>query len=275
MTLSLLLLIGSGAALYVAVRVARRYYRKWNYAKLRSQPLSPDALDMLEKHVSLYRRMPVELQMELQGYINIFMDEKAFIGCNDFEVTDEVRLVIAANACILLLGRDAEGFRGFKTVLVYPDSYVATMVSYEGGLETISHSARAGESWFRGPVVLSWGDALRGSLNPKDGHNVVLHEFAHKLDEENNVVDGLPILREAHHYQEWAEVLTREFEELRNRVERRKNKVIDDYGASAPEEFFAVATESFFERGQRMRKYLPDLYAQFQQFYGVDPANWR
>ena len=275
MYLSLLVLIVTGALATVAVMLGRRFYRHWRHTRLRGQPLSRDLAAILEQRVSLYRRMPEMLREELRGYINIFLQDKTFVGCDDLEITDEIRVVIAANACVLLLNRSAVNFAGFSSILVYPDAYLAPTVSYADGIETVSHSARAGESWHRGPVVLSWGDVLRGSLNPDDGHNVVLHEFAHKLDEENGLVDGLPILRDPGHYQEWADILTREFSAHRKRVRNNRNTVIDSYGAVAPEEFFAVATETFFERSRKMQQFLPDLYAQLQQFYGVDPASWQ
>ncbi len=110
--------------------------------------------------------------------------------------------------------------------------------------------------------------------NPEDGHNVVLHEFAHKLDEENAVMDGLPVLRDKSQYGDWAEVLSREFEAFRERVARHKNRVIDDYGAISAAEFFAVISETFFEKPLQMKHNLPDLYRQLQNYYRLDPAAW-
>ena len=123
--------------------------------------------------------------------------------------------------------------------------------------------------------MLSWSDVLRGAANPGDGYNVVLHEFAHKLDEENSGTNGQPILRQTGHYREWAEVLGREYREFADRVQRRKNRVLDEYGLTSPAEFFAVATESFFEKGGSMKRRLPDLYEQLRKYYAVDPASWR
>ena len=151
---------------------------------------------------------------------------------------------------------------------------MAREIRYDGLVEIHGDSLRAGESWHRGPIVLSMTDVMRGSGNEKDGHNVVLHEFAHKLDEENGIMDGLPVLRESAHYKEWAEVLMREYDEFLDRVERGKNKVVDEYGAVSAPEFFAVATESFFEKSNQMKKRLPELYQQLQKFYGLDPASW-
>ena len=252
-----------------------RLWRRNRRARLRHQALPAAFVTILEQDVPLYRRMPAALQAELRGYVNVFLADKEFVGCEGLEITDEMRVVIAGNACVLLLSRTADYFAGFRSVLVYPGTYVAVQRHIDDGIVTESVSTRAGESWHTGPVVLSWSDVRKGIDQPEDGHNVVLHEFAHKLDEENGIVDGLPILREAADYAEWARVLTHEFADLVERVRQRKNQVLDSYGATSPPEFFAVATETFFERGALMQERLPELYRQFQKFYGVDPAVWR
>ena len=123
-------------------------------------------------------------------------------------------------------------------------------------------------------ALLSYLGVMCGSLDGEDGHNVVLHEFAHKLDEENLTTNGMPILRNREQYASWVEVLNKEYEEFLNRVDRKKNKVIDEYGAVSPPEFFAVATEYFFEKGPIMAARLPELYKQLQDYYSVDPASW-
>lgn len=251
-----------------------RYRAKTRRNRLLQEPLAPEYITILENNVPLYTRLPEELRKTLQGCINYFLDEKVFVGREGLEITDETRLIIAANACMLLVNRKMKRFPGFETILVYPDTYVARNVSYDGLVEVHEDSTRAGESWYRGPIVLSLTDVVRGSSNEQDGHNVVLHEFAHKLDEENGLMDGLPVLRESAHYKEWAEVLTREYDEFLDRVEGGKNKVIDEYGAVSAPEFFAVATESFFEKSKQMKKRLPELYQQLQTFYGLDPAAW-
>lgn len=243
--------------------------------KLYSKPLHDDWINILQNNVSLYAQLPQKLKKELHGRINIFLDEKEFIGCNGLHITDEIRVTISANACILLLNRDKRCFPWFTSILVHPDTYVAKEVTYEGLIEVHDDSVRSGESWFRGPVVLSWADTKRGSVNPDDAHNVVLHEFAHKLDEENKIMNGLPVLGDRSHYAEWAEVLSKEYDSLLIRVKHRKNSVIDAYGAVSPVEFFAVATESFFEKPQQMKRKLPDLYEQFKRYYNLDPAEWR
>lgn len=253
----------------------RRQLRRARRDALVDKPIPTTWIQLLEKNVSLYSHLPTALRQELHGRINIFLDEKEFIGCGGLVITEEIRLTVAGNACMLLLRRDKRCFPGFTSILVYPETYVASEKSYDGLVEVNHHSVRAGESWHRGPIVLAWSDVIQGSLNADDGHNVVLHEFAHKLDEENALMDGLPVLRDRSHYAEWAEVLSQEYESFMDRVERGRNKVIDEYGSVSPAEFFAVITESFFEKPVQMQEKIPDLYAQLSRFYDLDPAGWR
>lgn len=263
-------LLCGGVAIWLFIRYKKTARRK----KLFLQPLSVEWIQLLNTHVPIYSRLPADLINELHGRMNIFLDEKEFYGCQDLEITDEIRVTIAANACLLLLNRDKDCFPGFTSILVYPETYVSQEVKYDGNVAIHHETTRAGESWHRGPIVLSWNDVLHGSKKDNDGFNVVLHEFAHKLDEANGNMDGLPVLRQREHYAEWAEILCKEYESFLKRVDKGKNSVIDDYGAVSPAEFFAVATESFFEKSEKMKKKIPDLYQQLKRFYGLDPAAW-
>ncbi len=217
--------------------------------------------------------MPESLRSQLHGHMNVFLEEKIFVGCGGLEMRDEIRVTIAAQACVLLLNRLTDYYPGFTTILVYPDTYVAREVTTDGMLETVEEQARAGESWHRGPVVLSWEDVLRVA-NQYSGENVVLHEFAHKLDEENERLDGLPLLGDRSQYESWARVLQSEFQCLKTRAGRSGPSVLDDYGAESPAEFFAVATEAFFERPRELSAQHPQLYEQLRRFYNADPASW-
>jgi hypothetical protein len=258
--------------LYLVIKPRLRQKRRM---RLRSQPLPQGVEEILTRNVGLYSLLPDEQREQLHGHVNVFLEEKRFLGLGGQEITPEVAVTIAGIACMLLLNREPSYFPGFSSILVYPDTYEADQVDYDGMVETRKRSRRAGESWHRGPVVLSWSSVLHGAVNAGDGYNVVLHEFAHKLDEENNGTNGQPILHAAGHYREWAEVLGREYQSFADRVSRRKNKVIDEYGLTSPAEFFAVATESFFEKPTAMQRKLPDLYEQLQKFYAIDPASWK
>jgi Mlc titration factor MtfA (ptsG expression regulator) len=272
--MSPLLLIIAIAFAAVAAVLLRRRARVQRLCQLADKPLEPELLNLLRQHMPLYERMPSELQQRLQGLVNVFVNDKNFFGSGGLEITDEMRLAVAGNACLLLLNRDDPCFPGSATILLYPDTIVTPAVEYDGPVVRKTTSARLGESWHRGPVILSWADVLRGVSNPDDGQNVVIHEFAHKLDEENESMNGLPVLREHADYPEWARVMSEEFAELIKRVERNRNKVLSGYGSTSPAEFFAVASEVFFEQGKRMQDRLPKLYTQLEQYYGVDTAGW-
>lgn len=269
-----LLILFSVLILAVLLWFIRKRYIKSQRDKVFSQPLNSEWIAILEKNVSLYRILPNALREELHGCIQIFLDEKEFIGNNGVEITDEIKLTVAGNACILLLTGHQRFFPDFTSIIMYPDTYVAQQRSHDGVTEVHETSKRAGESWVRGPIVLSWSDVLRGSKDAKDGHNVVIHEFAHKLDEQTGDMNGLPLLRESSHYHEWNKILSEEYAALQQRASDHKNKVMDAYGTVSPAEFFAVATESFFEKPRQMKKRLPDLYAQLNNFYKTDPAAW-
>lgn len=253
----------------------RRSARTARREKLFNTPLDAEKVEILLARVAIYAKLPQNLREELHGHINVFLDEKAFIGKGEVEITDEIRVVVAGNACLLLLQGGGRRFSGFSSILIYPDTYVAHQVSHDGLITTAQPSRRAGESWMRGPIVLSWSDANSGSVDAKDGHNVVIHEFAHKLDEQSGHMNGLPVLSDDSHYQEWNEVLSEEYRTLGERAKKRKNKVLDEYGTVSPAEFFAVASESFFEKPRQMKKRLPDLYQQLHSFYRIDPASWQ
>lgn len=252
----------------------RKHVRRLRREKLFNTPLDSSRIAILQKYVTIYSKLPQTLREELHGHINIFLDAKKFIGRDGIEITDEISVVVAGNACLLLLQGNKRRFTGFSSILIYPNTYIAHEVQHDGLLTTEQPSTRAGESWVRGPIVLSWEDIRSGSVNAEDGHNVVIHEFAHKLDEQSGHMNGLPVLSSQSHQKEWSKVLSEEFDALHERAKRGGNKVLDAYGTVSPAEFFAVASESFFEKPVQMKKRLPELYKQLQTFYNIDPASW-
>ncbi len=230
---------------------------------------------ILERNVPLLRRMPAELRRELYGHVNVFLHEKRWLGCGGLELTEEMQVTIAGHACVLLLNRETGYFPGFRSIYVYPDTYLVDDVEYDGEVEIHGRDARAGESWPGGPVILSWRDVQDTIQGRAPGQNVVLHEFAHKLDEENPDDEGLPVLASAAHYREWAEVMTRAWENLEETIASHEQPAIDDYALTSPAEFFAVATESFFEQPTAMQRQFPEVYDQLRKYFRVDPATWQ
>lgn len=258
-------------ALWAAWSLLRRRRRDALYG--RAPP--PEHVAVMERNVPLYRALPPDRRRVLGGLVNIFLDDKQFVGCDGLAVTEEMRVTVAGNACLLLLGATRRTFPGFRTILMYPDSFVTEQTSYDGFVETRERSVRSGESWQRGPVVLAWSDIEEDLEYAGDGRNVILHEFAHKLDEENDQMDGLPILPDRSQHAEWRAVLSREYEALVRHAESGRHSTLDPYGAESPAEFFAVATEAFFEMPATLRQRLPDLYDQLRRYYNLDPAEWR
>jgi Mlc titration factor MtfA (ptsG expression regulator) len=242
--------------------------------RLRSLPLPVQWIEIIERNIPYYQHLTSDERNELHGHILIFLHEKEFEGCEGLEITDEIRVTIAAQACILLLHRETDYFPLMSSILVYPHRYFAyTSQRQPGGLVQEGVQARLGESWKRGPIVISWDDVLRGAADPNDGHNVVFHEFAHELDSESGAMDGAPSLPKATMYTAWARVMSNEYKTLLIAIEQNHQHLIDAYGATNPAEFFAVVTEAFFENPLQLKSRHPQLYEQMQSFYQQDPAS--
>ncbi|MBA53170.1 MAG: protein mtfA [Pseudomonadales bacterium] len=241
---------------------------------LQRKPLPDHCQAILQRDFALYRKLPVESRAKLHGHINVFLDEKVFVGCNGMEITERVKLLIAAQACLLILNKPTDYYPGFETILVYPDTFVVSVTERDGMVHSDSVSVRTGESRHRGPIVLAWDQVLHGASDERDGHNVVMHEFAHKLDEENWSMDGLPVLANPQQYAPWKQVLTEAYAQLHRAIEQDSHDVIDDYGATSPAEFFAVVTETFFEKPKQLKHQHPALYEQFRAYYQLDPIQW-
>jgi len=276
MTTVWIILAGVGLlVVLVGLLLVRSHLRNRRRAELMSTPVPQEWEAIIDKNVPLYRRLPEELKEQLRGLVQVFLAEKKFEGCGGLDMSDEIRVTIAAQACMLLLNRKTKYFRKLKSILVYPETYVARQISSAGGGGYIEgHSVRLGESWQNGPVVLAWNSVTGGTSIVTDGRNVVLHEFAHQLDQEDGTADGTPILERRSRYAAWARVLSEEYEVLRGKKAKRRRSVLRKYGATNPAEFFAVATETFFERSRKMKEKHPELYEELRQYYKLDPVEW-
>jgi Mlc titration factor MtfA (ptsG expression regulator) len=252
------------------------FFRKWRRRQLRKAPFRAEWRAIVERNFEMFHRLAPEDQAELFGHVNVFLHEKAFEGCGGLEITDEIRVTVAAQACLLLLHQEAPRYYpGVYTVLVYPDAYVAPAREVlPGGVVVQGAAARLGESWVRGAVVISWNEARAGAADAAHGHNVILHEFAHQLDQEDGIADGAPYLELRSEYVAWARILGGEFRKLRAAAALHRSTDIDSYGATNPAEFFAVITEAFFERPRQLRKKHPELYDQLKAFYRQDPLTF-
>jgi MtfA peptidase len=242
-------------------------------AKLRRRPFSARQRAIVQRTVPLYTTLSADDRRELEGHMQVFLAEKSFEGCGGLRMTAEIRLTIAAQACVLLLHRQTDYYPSLRSVLVYPSAYVARGVRRRlGDLVVESDEARVGESSTLGAVVLAWDEVRRSAFAADDGKNVVLHEFAHQLDAEDGAMDGTPVLGQRSAYAAWVRALGAELDELRERIAAQRPSDIDAYGAINPAEFFAVVTEAFFETGARLKRNHPELYEVLRAFYRQDPA---
>lgn len=244
--------------------------------RLRAQLFCEEWKSIVQRNLPIFSRLSPADQAELLGHVQVFLAEKHFEGCGGLELTDEIRVTIAAQACLLLLHRETDYYPELVTILVYPSAYIAHEDRYLGGnIWEQGEDDRLGHTGRRmGSLVLAWDAAKRGAADPADGANLVLHEFAHQLDFEDSQTDGAPALNTRAEYLAWARVMSREFQQLQTADETGTETVLDTYGAKNPAEFFAVATEAFFERPRALRAKQPDLYTQFAAFYRQDPASY-
>ena len=217
--------------------------------------------------------MGSELQQQLLKKIQLFIAEKNFEGCGGLVITDEIRVTIAAQACLLLLNRRIACYPQLETILVYPTAYEDNKRRMINTQED-NLGPRVGESWQAGSVVLAWDHVIAGVTNYQDGHNVTFHEFAHQLDQLDGSADGAPPLASWSAAVIWARVFTSEYEKLNAELRSGRKSIIDSYGATHPAEFFAVATEAFFEKPRQLSQKHPALYNELKQYYAVDPLEW-
>lgn len=248
------------------------WFKKHRRAQLKREPLTPEERALIEKNVPYLERLNPTDRAELAGLVRIFLDEKTFEGCGGLELTDEMKLTVAAQACLLLLHRDTDIYPNVDAILIYPSAYRVPVTEHEGPVVLEGEQTRLGESWQRGLVVLAWDHVLSGAAQPRDGQNVVLHEFAHQLDSESGQMNGTPLLGAHARYTSWAHVLGMEYDQLSNQIYAGRASDIDPYGATSPAEFFAVATEMFFEKPHALQQRHGELYRELAEFYRQDPA---
>ena len=250
----------------------KRLYRAWlQHVLLRSRipyPLWHDSIASAPVLSSLDRRE----QRRLRRLASLFLHEKTITGAGGLSVDSSMRVYIAAQACLLILNLDLEYFRGWSEVIVYPDTFVVSREeSDSSGVIHEIHRALAGEAWRRGPVNQSWSDARAGASPHGPASNVILHEFAHKLDMLNGAPNGMPPLHYGMVREEWTAALSQAYESLYQQVERHHHTAIDPYAAESPAEFFAVLTEVFFQQPERLNHLYPDVYWQLRLYYRQDP----
>jgi Mlc titration factor MtfA (ptsG expression regulator) len=218
----------------------------------------------------LLNGLTTDEKQRLRELAILFMHRKAFEGAQGFVVTRPMALIIALQACLPILKLGLGSYTGWYSVIVYPSGFAPKrVVTDEYGVEHHVQSNLSGESWQRGPVVLAWDDTKHAGII--DGHNLVIHEFAHKLDMQNGVANGFPPLHSGMHSTAWVKAFTDGYEDFQHKCEKNKHIGIDCYAASSPAEFFAVLSEVFFERPAVIKQHYEDIYDQLRQYYRQDP----
>lgn len=261
--------------LVVVVFLLTHYVKRWRRQRLLNKPFPQQWQQILRERLPVYTALRDEERRKLEQLIHLFLDDKEFYGCAGLVVTDVMKVCIAAEACLLLLGQSGPIYPKLQSILVYPTGFLAKRdLHQEDGTVVAGEHHLLGESWGNGRVILSWDDVEQGARDFTDGHNVVLHEFAHQLDSASGSANGAPPLR-SNSYQTWAAVFSDNFEDLQTRVLHGRPTVMDGYGATNPAEFFAVATETFFEKPDQLLKKRPELFQELQQYYRLDPRDWR
>lgn len=247
------------------------WFKRRRRRKLLREPF-PAAWEAYLDGVPLYGSLSTTERERLRDDLRVIVAEKHWEPCGGMEMTDEVKVVIAAQAALLILGLQHDYYRNLGSILVYPDTFQVPRRGLPGGVVEDGPSPTLGLASLRGPVVLAWEAVRHGNENREDGRNVVLHEFAHKLDMLDRFADGAPPLGSRRQYRAWQRIMTDEYETLIQRAEKGRRTLLDKYGATSPAEFFAVATEIFFEKSRQMKAKHPDLHALLVEYYGQDPS---
>ena len=238
---------------------------------LKKASLDEPLWQKITRHFSFTRAMAPEELERLRRWVILFLHDKKLQAAGGLKLNDRMRLSIAAQACVLILNLDLDYYRGWLEVIVYPDEFIPKYeYTDEAGVVHEMREPSSGESWPRGPVILSWADVVW--TGDAEGYNVVIHEFAHKLDMLEGVSDGCPPLHRGMSRRIWAETFTEAYEDFCDRVDSGEDTIIDPYAAENHAEFFAVMSESFFELPVTVREEYPAVYDQLRQFYRQDPV---
>lgn len=260
------------AAAYAGYRYLLRYGGAPRFMK---EPIPVEWWPMVERHLPIARGLQPDARERLLRYVQLFVTQKRFEGCDGVIVTEEMRVVLAAQACLLIVNIGGPCYPRVSTVLVYPGAFVGRRFHWSGGADGEGDSdTLLGEAWRDGVVVVGWDEAKGDAVNQTDGDNVVMHEFAHQLDFEDGGSDGVPLLDGRVSYRAWATTLGRAYGRLRAAIEKESGTgALKAYGATNPAEFFAVATEAFFQKPVQLEAEHPELYRLLSAYYRLDPKS--
>jgi Mlc titration factor MtfA (ptsG expression regulator) len=247
-----------------------KFLKNWRQQRvIKRSEISAGIWDKAFARLPLLNHLSADERNRLRELAILFLHEKSFVGAHDFEVSEDMTLLIALQACLPILYLGIEWYSGWTTIIVYPAGFAPqrTMVDEFGVAHTV-RSELGGEAWQRGPVILSWEDTEHAGI--RDGHNVVIHEFIHKLDMLNGAANGFPPMHNDVNAKNWAAIFTEAYEDFQKNPRPGLNR----YGATAPAEFLAVLSEVFFEKPDLLRDVYPKVYAALSLFFKQDPVSF-
>jgi Mlc titration factor MtfA (ptsG expression regulator) len=250
------------------------FLRNHRRRKLLAEPFPPYWEGILRKNVGHYPRFSAEQQATLRDLVRIFLDEKSFEGCGGLHITEEIKVTIAGQACLLLLGIDHELYRRVPTIIVYPNEFQTPNPQDDWEDDHLSERVAEGQAVYRGPVILSWKYVLEEGRNPDGGFNVVLHEFAHQLDYMDSATDGTPPLENKEMEERWREVMTAAFNQHCDELDHGADTFFSEQAGENETEFFADATEAFYCNPHGLQSAAPEVFELFRAYFRVDPREW-
>jgi len=242
--------------------------------RLAGGKLSAEQMSVVDRNLPVAHLLSDADRSELEGSMCVFLAEKNFEDCDGLQLTDEIRTTVAAHACLLLLHRDTDFFSRLDSILIYPSTFVAPVHHQIGDAVIEDEEERLGESSADGAVVIAWEEVLDDLAAPGAGCSVLIHEFAHQLDEECPEGEGVPLLERGAMYEDWSKTFSAEYDAHVEAVDLGRPTLIDEYGAESPAEFFAVSVECFFLLSVELSLRHPDLYARLASYFSQDPAAW-
>lgn len=249
-----------------------KLFKTWRRNRiLKHHPLDDALWQATLSQLHLLHGLSTEELTRLRRWVTLFLHSKSMNAAGGLVLTEQMRLIIAAQACLPILNLDLDYYDDWVEIIVYPDTFVpAHEYRDEIGLVHHTHTPLSGEAWHGGPLILSWQDAENTHAAP--GHNVVVHEFAHKLDMLNGPADGFPPLHVEMDHLAWSTAFSEAYRDFRQRIMAGHATAIDAYAAETPAEFFAVLSEAFFETPLTVQHSYPEVYRQLRLFYRQDPA---
>lgn len=263
-----------GIAFYFSYKKIKKKWFQYKISKIKSNEFPKDYLEILKTSFYPYEFLNQDEQEKLLIKILYFLKYKRFSALQDFSITDEMKVMIAAQACLMILNIDDDIYPSLVNIFISQSPFIEKDQTVNIHGAHLFKSARLGESWKDGPIVLAWSSVKQGMENWHDGSNVVFHEFAHQLDALDGGMDGTPPLKVSKTLNKWAHFMSKDFLDLRDKVTHHHKSDIDPYGATNAAEFFAVTVEQFFEQPTKLKVHHHEMFELYLGYFKIDPSRW-